>query len=184
MECIGCGSAAVSERSERTAQGYRRFRCRACGKQFNERSAGSLNRTQYPSDVIALVVLWRLRYKLALRDLPEMFLIRGIVFSHKTVHETKLTPALTESLRRRRRGKAGRSWYVDETYIKLHEQWRYHYRAIDRSGALVDVMFSEHRDMTAAKALFDSAKMVTGVTPDRAWLKAQGIKVTKNTLRA
>jgi putative transposase len=63
MGCIGCGSAAVSERSERTAQGYRRFRCHACGKQFNERSAGSLNRTQYPSDVIALVVLWRLRYK-------------------------------------------------------------------------------------------------------------------------
>jgi putative transposase len=114
MGCIGCGSA-VSERSERTAQGYRRFRCRACGKQFNERSAGSLNRTQYPSDIIALVVLWRLRYELALRDLPEMFLIRGVVFSHEAVRdwETKLAPALAESLRRRRRGKAGRSWYVD-----------------------------------------------------------------------
>jgi hypothetical protein len=61
MECVGCGSAAVSERSERTAQSYRRFRCRACGKGFNERSAGVLNRTQYPSDVIALGVLWRLR---------------------------------------------------------------------------------------------------------------------------
>src|SRR4051794_21892902 len=65
--CIGYGSTAVSERSERTAQGYRRFRCGACGKQFNERSAVSLNRTQYPSDIIALVVLWRLRYKLALQ---------------------------------------------------------------------------------------------------------------------
>jgi transposase-like protein len=32
---------------------------------------------------IALVVLWRLRYKLSLRDLPEMFLVRGIVFSHE-----------------------------------------------------------------------------------------------------
>jgi hypothetical protein len=53
---IGCGSAGVSERSEPTARSYRRFRCRACGKQFNERSAGSLNRTQYPSDVIAIVV--------------------------------------------------------------------------------------------------------------------------------
>jgi transposase-like protein len=41
--------------------------------------------TQYPSDVIALVVLWRLRYKLSLRDLPEMFLVRGIVFSHEAV---------------------------------------------------------------------------------------------------
>jgi hypothetical protein len=83
MRCIGCGSTAVSERTERTAHGYRRFRCRACGKQFNERSESLLNRTQYPSDVIALVVLWRLRYKLSLRDLPEMFLIRGIVFSHE-----------------------------------------------------------------------------------------------------
>src|SRR5208283_1232535 len=83
MRCIGCGSTAVSERNERTAHGYRRFRCRGCGKQFNERSASLLNRAQYPSDVIALVVLWRLRYKLSLRDLPEMFLIRGIVFSHE-----------------------------------------------------------------------------------------------------
>ena len=40
------------------------------------------------------------------------------------------------------RGKAGRSWYVDETYIKVQGHWRYLYRAIDRSGALVDVMFS------------------------------------------
>jgi transposase-like protein len=66
MRCLECGSEAVTERPERTAQGYRRFRCRACGKQFNERSDTLLNRTQYPSDVIALVVLWRLRYKLSL----------------------------------------------------------------------------------------------------------------------
>src|ERR1700690_324646 len=120
MRCMECGSSAVSERSECTVQGYRRFRCRACGKQFNERSAGSLNRTQCPSDVIALVVLWRLRYKLSLRDLPEMFLIRGIVFSHETVRdwEAKLAAALAEGLRRRRRGKIGKSWYADETYIK------------------------------------------------------------------
>ena len=91
------------------------FRCRACGKQFNERSGTALNRAQYPSDVVALVVLWRLRYKLSLRDLPEMFLVRGLVFSHETVREweAKLTPALAEDLRRRR-GRAGRSWYVDE----------------------------------------------------------------------
>jgi transposase-like protein len=52
MRCIACGSKAVTERPERTAQGYRRFRCRACGKQFNERTGGHLNRTQYPSDGI------------------------------------------------------------------------------------------------------------------------------------
>ncbi len=63
-----------------------------------------LNRTQYPSDVVALAVLWRLCYKLSLRDLPEMFALRGLVFSHEAVGEweVKLTPALAEELRRRR----------------------------------------------------------------------------------
>src|SRR6476619_1483270 len=95
---------------------YRRVRCRDCGKQFNERSGTLLNHAQYPSDVIALVVLWRLRYRLTLRDLSEMFLIRGIVFSYEAVRdwEAKLTSALAENLRRRRKGKVGRSWYVDE----------------------------------------------------------------------
>ena len=169
MRCMECGSSAVSERSERTVQGYRRFRCRICGKQFNERSAGLLNRTLYPSDVIALVVLWRLRYKLSLRDLAEMFLIRGIVFSYEAVRdwEAKLTPTMAEALRRRRRRKVGRSWYVDETYIKVQGRWCYLYRAIDTSGALVDVRLSETRDMAAAKAFFQSAKTVTGITPAR-----------------
>jgi putative transposase len=169
MRCAKCGSEAVAERRERTAQGYRRFRCRSCGKQFNERSGTLLNHAQYPSDVIALVVLWRLRYKLSLRDLPEMFAVRGIVFCHETVRdwEAKLTPALAEDLRRRRKGRVGRSWYVDETYVKVGERWCYVYRAIDGSGALVDVMFSDKRDMAAARAFFRSAKATTGVTPDR-----------------
>ena len=51
--------------------------------------------------------------------------------------------------------------------MKVHGRWCYLYRAIDRSGALVDVLFSEHRDMAAAQAFFRSAKAVTGITPDR-----------------
>jgi putative transposase len=98
-----------------------------------------------------------------------MFLVRGIVCSHEAVRdwEAKLTPALVEGMRRRRRGKVGKSWYVDETYIKVHGHWRYLDRAIDRNGALVDVMFSEHRDMAAAKTFFQSAKTVSDMTPDR-----------------
>jgi hypothetical protein len=100
MRCRACGSTAISERPERTAQGYRRYRCGNCGKQFNERSVGLLNRVQYPSDVIALVVLWRLRYKLSLRDLAEMFLTRGFIFSYEAVRdwEAKLAPTLAENL--------------------------------------------------------------------------------------
>jgi putative transposase len=86
MDCVACGSA-VTERPERMARGYRRFRCRDCGKQYNERSGGLLNHTQYPSDVIALVVLWRLRYRLTLQGVVEMFLVRGIVVSHEAIRE-------------------------------------------------------------------------------------------------
>src|SRR5215217_4255301 len=174
MRCLECRSQAVMERPERTAQGSRRFRCRTCGKQFNERSSTLLNRTQYPSDVIALVVLWRRRDKLSLRDLPEMFAVRGIVFSYEAVREweAKLTPALAEELRRCRRGKVGRSWHVDETYLKVQGRWCYLYRAIDQNGTLVDVPFSEHRDMAAAQAFFRSAQAVTGITPD--WVTTDG----------
>ena len=46
-----------------------------------------------------------------------MFLIRGSVFTYETVRdwEAKLTPTLTEELRRSRKGKVGGSWYVDES---------------------------------------------------------------------
>jgi len=179
MDCVACGSAAVTERPEHTARGYRRFRCRDCGKGYNERSAGLLNHAQYPSDVIALVVLWRLRYRLTLRDLAEMFLQRGIVFSHEAVREweAKLAAALAGELRRRRRGRGGargRRWHVDETYLKVRGRWAYLYRAIDRDGNLVDTMLSEHRDMAAAQAFFRSAKAATGVTPDQVTTDGHG----------
>jgi hypothetical protein len=48
-----------------------------CGKQFNERSGGVLNRASLPSDVIAFVVFCRLRYRLTLRDLSEIMILVG-----------------------------------------------------------------------------------------------------------
>ena len=71
VECVSCGSAAVTERRDLKAQGYHRFRCRDCGKQFNERTHGVLNCASLPSDIIAFMVFCRLRYRLTLRDLSE-----------------------------------------------------------------------------------------------------------------
>jgi hypothetical protein len=83
MECPHCQSVHTNDRPERTELGYRRFRCRRCHREFNERTDTPFNRLQYPSDVVCLVVVWRLRYKLSLRDLAEMFLERGFVFTHE-----------------------------------------------------------------------------------------------------
>ena len=169
MPCPHWCSAQTTERSDRTAHGYRRFRCLGCGRGFNERTGSVLNRLQLPTDVIFLIVLWRLRMKLSLRDLAEILLLRGLVFSHEAIRdwEARLAPLFTDALRKRRKGKAGRSWYVDETYIKVAGQWQYLYRAIDRDGNLVDVYLSETRDQEAAEALFRSAVAVTGTTPDK-----------------
>ena len=102
------------------------------------------------------MVLWRLRYKLSLGDLVEMFLVRGYEFTHETVREweARFAPLLTAQLRAKRRGPAGKSWYVDETYVKVKGQWQYLYRAIDRDGNLVDTMVSRTRDLAAARAFF------------------------------
>ena len=117
MGCPHCESADTRERRERTDLGYRRFRCRTCQREFNERTGTRFNHLQYLTDVVCLVVLWRVRYKLSLRDLAEMFLIRGLVFTHEAVRdwEAKLAPLLAEGLRKRRAGKVGRCWHVDET---------------------------------------------------------------------
>src|SRR3712207_6239353 len=108
-----------------------------------------------------------------------MFLQRGIVFSHEAVRkwEAKLAPVLAGELRRRRRGKGGagrRSWFVDETYLKVRGRWCYLYRAIDRNGDLVDTMLNEHRDMAAARAFFRSARSAAGMTPDRVTTDGHG----------
>ena len=75
------------------------------------------NDLSVPTDIVFLVVLWRLRYKLSLRDLAEMFGERGFVFSHETVRawEALVAPLLTKHLRARRGGKAGVTWHTDET---------------------------------------------------------------------
>jgi len=44
-------------------------------------------RLQLPTDIVSLIVLWRLHYKLSVRDLTEMFLERGVVFTHEAVRE-------------------------------------------------------------------------------------------------
>ena len=172
MDCVGCGSAAVTERRDLTAQGYRRFRCRDCATQFNERSNGILNRASLPSDIIAFVVFCRLRYRLTLRDLSEIMLLRGLTVSHECIRrwEAKLSPVMGEALRRRRHGTrrwSGRSWYADETYLKVQGHWCYLYRAIDRDGNLIDTMLSATRDMRAAKRFFRSARSIAGFVPDR-----------------
>jgi putative transposase len=169
MNCRHCQSSDTQEYQKKTSLGYRIFRCHDCQAMFNERTGTAFNDVQCPTDVVMLVVLWRLRYKLSLRDLVEMFAIRGYAFTHETVRawEERFAPLLSVQLKAKRRGQAGPSWYTDETYIKIKGRWHYLYRAIDRDGKLVDTLLSETRDLAAAKAFFKQALATVGHKPER-----------------
>jgi transposase-like protein len=153
MSCAHCQSYDTRKRDAATHLGYCRFRRRQCGRRFNERTGTPFNHLEFPTDIVLQVVVFRLLFKLSLRDLVRMFLMRGYEFTHETVRELeeRFAPLLAEQLRRKRNGKAGSRWYVDETYLKVKGKWCYLYRAIDREGNLVDSMLSATRDMAAAQ---------------------------------
>lgn len=169
MTCPNCASTATRECPTRTQLGHRTFRCVRCRRTFNERTGTLCNDLTLPNDIIVQGVMWRLRDKLSLRDLAELFLERGVVFTHEAVREwdARFAPLLADQLRARRTGQTGRSWYVDETYVKLNGAWCSRYRAIDREGNLVDSMLSETRDMDAAQRFLRQARVVAGHVPER-----------------
>ena len=169
MPCPHCQSTTTVHRSKQTHLGYRTFSCQHCHRSFNERTGTPFNDLEYPTDIVLLVVLWRLRYKLRLRDLAEMFLERGFACTHAAVRawEARFAPLRADTLRAKRRGQVGRSWHTDETYIRVGGVWKYLYRAIDREGNFVDSLLSTHRDMGAAKRCFTAALDVAGQAPER-----------------
>jgi len=121
----------------------------------------------FDQSVILLCVRWYLAYNLSLRDLEEMMAERGLSVDHSTVHRwvVHFAPQLLERFNWRKREVTGK-WHVDETYIKVRGRWMYLYRAIDGVGDTVEFLFSENRDLIAAKRFLRKAFARHG-RPDR-----------------
>jgi len=117
MPCPHCSVTATDEPPKRTALGERTFRCPRGRRICNERTGTPFKHVHAPTDVVLLVVLWRLRYKRSLRDVAEMSLERGFVFTHETVRdgEARCAPLVAAQLRTERRGTAGTTWHADGT---------------------------------------------------------------------
>ena len=125
---------------------------------LNSAVAKVLKRLHYPLDVILLCVRWYVAYPLSLRHLEQMMAERGISVDHSTVHRwaLKLLPVLEKAFRRRKRA-VGRSWRMDETYIRVRGEWKYLYRAVDKAGNTIDFLLRAHRDKVAARRYFEKA---------------------------
>ncbi len=117
-----------------------------------------LKRLHYPLDVILLCVRWYVAYSLSLRNLEEMMAERGFEVDHSSVHRwvIKLVPLIEKAFLKRKRS-VGKSWRMDESYIKVRGQWKYLYRAVDKARNTVDFLLRAHRDKVAARRYFEKA---------------------------
>jgi transposase-like protein len=65
------------------------------------------------------------------------------------------------------------SWRMDETYIKIHGQWKYLYRAVDKNGQTIDFLLTAHRNKKAALRFFRKAIRQHGL-PDKVTIDQSG----------
>ena len=133
-----------------------------------------IKRMHYPLEVMLTCVRWYVAYPLSLRHLEEMMAERSVVVDHATVHRwaIKIVPVLALLFRRRKRS-VGKSWRMDETYVKVHGQWKYLYRAVDRDGDTIDFLLRAKRDMAAARRFLEQA-MASHGEPDKITIDQSG----------
>jgi transposase-like protein len=94
----------------------------------------------FDRQIIVLCVSWYTSFKLSLRDLVIMMADRGISVTHTTILRwvQRYLPEFEKRWWRYARPVGG-SWRMDETYIKVHGQWVYLYRAVDKAGQTASV---------------------------------------------
>ncbi len=140
----------------------------------NSTLRGVLKRLHFPLEVMLVCVRWYAAYPLSLRNLEEMMTERGVLVDHATVHRwaLKMLPVLAKVFRSRKRP-VGRSWRMDETYIRVGGHWKYLYRSVDRLGQTVDFLLTAHRDVAAARRFFERAIDQHGV-PEKITIDKSG----------
>ena len=105
----------------------------------------------FEREIVLWGVRWYVAYPISYRQLAEMMEERGVEVDHSSLNRwaLKYAPLLDQAFRARKR-RVGGGWRMDETYVRIWGQWKYPYRAVDKTGATVDFLLTARRDRKAA----------------------------------
>jgi transposase-like protein len=129
---------------------------------------------QFEREIILWGVRWYVAYPISYRQLEEMMGERGVAVDHSTLNRwvIKYTPEFEKQFRRRQRP-VGRSWRLDETYVKIKGKWASLYRAVDNEGHTIDFLLTPNRDQDAAEAFLRKAIRTQGL-PEKITIDRSG----------
>jgi transposase-like protein len=118
----------------------------------------------FMKDIILTCMRWYVAYPLSYRQVEELMQERGVSVDHATINRwvLKYAPQLEEAFHCRKRP-VWVSWRMDEMYIRVKGQWRYLYRAVDKTGQTIDFLLTEERDEQAATRFLTKAIRRHGV---------------------
>jgi len=106
---------------------------------------------RFPPPIISHVVWLYYRFSLSLRDVEDVMAERGILVSYETVRQwcRKFGPAYARAVRRRS-GRHGDTWYLDEVFVTIKGRRYYLWRAMDQDGDTLDILLQSRRNQRAA----------------------------------
>jgi putative transposase len=130
--------------------------------------------SQFEREIILWGVRWYVAYPISYRQLEEMMGERGVSVDHSTLNRwvIKYAPEFEKQFRRRQQP-VGKSWRMDETYVRVKGQWKYLYRAVDKEGHTVDFRLTPNRDRDAAAAFLRKAIRTQGL-PEKITIDQSG----------
>ena len=102
---------------------------------------------------------WYVAYPISYRQLSAVSLW---TIPHLTAGSSSTRPRVEKQFRHRQRP-VGRSWRLDETYVKIKGKWAYLDRAVDKEGHTIDFLLTPTRDRNAAEAFLHKASHTRGL---------------------
>ena len=112
-------------------------------------------RHRFPPEIISYAVWIYHRYCLSFRDVEDLLAERGVIVSYEAVRQwcRKFGPDYARRLKRRQ-GRLGDTWYLDEVFVTINGQRQYLWRAVDQDGDVIDILVQPRRDGQAARRFF------------------------------